>query len=245
MREVLSGSHSILAGLLSGIREVGKIYLFEGRKGDRFREIIRLAQEKGISIEWKEWSFLSSLCPNDHHQGAIAIVEGQRYFGLEESLIEAKKEEGPALFLILDRIQDSGNLGSILRSAESAGANGVIIPKDRAAGWGPGVYKSSAGAHEYVKLIRVTNLVAAMKRMKEAGIWIVGADQTADKVYHEVDLRVPVAIAIGGEGEGLRRLTKENCDILVKIPMKGRISCLNAGVAAGILTFEILRQRDK
>lgn len=244
MFEVLLGPNSILEGLRAGRRGLKGLYLLRGRRGEKITEILRLAEERGIPITWAERSQLYSLCKENRHQGVIAVVEAQKYFDLAETLAEVKKRNDPAFFLILDGVQDSGNMGSILRTAESAGIGAVIIPKDRAARLSQGTAKSSAGAQEYVKVVRVSNLAEAIKRIKEAGIWVVGADQQAEKVYYETDLRGPVALVIGGEGKGLRRLTRESCDLLVRIPMRGRVSCLNAGVAAGIMIFEILRQRE-
>jgi 23S rRNA (guanosine2251-2'-O)-methyltransferase len=245
MYEILSGPNTILESLRASRRRVRKLYLSRGRGGDKIREILRLAEEKGVAIAWVERNELSSLCKHNRHQGIAALVDGQRFHGLDEVLEEVRGKAEAPLFLVLDEIQDSGNMGSILRTAENAGVDAVIIPKDRSAKLGPGAAKSSAGAEEYVKVIMVTNLAEAMRRMREAGIWLVGAEQAAERVYYEADLRGPVALVLGGEGEGLRRLTKENCDILVRIPMMGQISCLNAAVAAGILTFEIVRQRAK
>lgn len=245
MHEILIGPNSILEGLRAGKRSLKKLYIAKGRSGEKIRTIVQLAKEKGIPVSRVERDQLSSMSGNDRHQGVLALVGGQKYFSLEEVLEEIQGKEEPALFLLLDEIQDARNLGSILRTAETAGVDAVIIPKNRAARLGAGATKSSAGAEEYVRVVRVTNLVEAMRRMREAGIWLVGADQGAGKEYEQVDLRGPVALAIGGEGRGLRRLTRESCDILVRIPMKGRISCLNAGVAAGILVFEVLRQRKK
>jgi len=244
MHEILLGPNAILESLRAGRRTPRRVYLLKGRGGEKIQEILDLAVKRGIPVAWVERSEISRICRTDRHQGVVALTTGQRYFDLQETLREVKGEGQSPLFLVLDEIQDSGNLGSLLRTAESAGMDAVIIPRNRAAGLGQGAAKASAGALEYVKVVKVPNLVEAIERLKDAGIWVVGADQEAGRVYYEMDLRGPMALVVGGEGKGLRRLTKEHCDLLVRIPMGGRVSCLNAGVAAGIVIFEILRQRE-
>jgi 23S rRNA (guanosine2251-2'-O)-methyltransferase len=244
MNDILLGPNAILEGLHAGRRTLKRIYLLQGRGGGRVREILHLAQEKDVPIAWVERDEISRIGRSDRHQGMVALADGRRYFDFQGALEETRSKTGLPLFLILDGIQDSGNLGSLLRTAESAGVDAVIVPEHRAARLGQGAARSSAGALEYVKVIKVPNLVEAIKRLKDAGLWVVGADQEGGKAYYQADLRGPIALVVGGEGEGLRRLTKEHCDLLIRIPMRGHISCLNVGVAAGILVFEILKQRE-
>ena len=244
MHEIILGPNAILESLRAGKRTPKRIYLLKGRGGEKIKEILYLAGKREIPISWVERDEISRLCRTDRHQGVVALTAGQRYFDLQETLEEVKGRSESPFFLVLDEIQDTGNLGSLLRTAESAGIDAVIIPEHRAAGLNEGTAKASAGALEYVKVVKVPNLAKAIKRLKDAGIWVVGANQEAGKVYYEVNLKGPMALVVGGEGKGLRRLTKEYCDLLVGIPMRGHVSCLNAGVAAGIMIFEILRQRD-
>jgi 23S rRNA (guanosine2251-2'-O)-methyltransferase len=243
MHEIMLGPNAILESLRAGRRTPKRIYLLKGRGGEKIREILHLAGKREIPISWVERDEISKLCRTDRHQGVVALTSGQRYFDLQETLEGVKGRSESPLFLVLDQIQDTGNLGSLLRTAESAGIDAVIIPEHKAAGLNEWAAKASAGALEYVKVVRVPNLAAAIKRLKDVGIWVIGADQEARKVYYEMNLEGPIALVVGGEGKGLRRLTKEYCDLLVGIPMRGHVSCLNVGVAAGIVIFEILRQR--
>ena len=243
--EVVWGLNTILECLHAGRRQVRRLYVGRGLAGVKEREILRLAQEKGVAVAWKKKSELSSLAGTKRHQGMVALVERLKVYGLDEVLQEVREGSEPALLLVLDGIQDAGNLGSILRVAETVGADAVVLPKSRSAKLGAGAAKSSAGAIEHVRIVQVSNLRAAMKAIREAGIWLVGADEKASRVYYDTDLSVPLALVVGGEEKGLRRLTRENCDLLVKIPMRGRIGSLNAAVAAAVIAFEIARQRAK
>jgi 23S rRNA (guanosine2251-2'-O)-methyltransferase len=243
MDEVLLGPNSVLEGLRAGRRSVKRVYVLRQRRGEKIERILQIARARGIPVNWVEKDQLPSSHKSDRHQGIVALVEAQRYYGLEETLGETRQGVIPPLFLVLDRVQDPGNLGSILRTAESAAVDGVVITKDRSAGLGRGVAKSSAGAQEYVRVVKVPNLVDSISKIKGAGMWVVGADQGAERLYWEADLRGPLALVVGGENEGLRRLTRESCDMLVRIPMMGKLSSLNVGVATGIIVFEALRQR--
>jgi 23S rRNA (guanosine2251-2'-O)-methyltransferase len=243
MDEVLLGPNSVLEGLRAGRRSVKRVYVLRQRRGEKVERILQIARARGIPITWAEKDQLPSWCKSDKHQGIVALVEAQRYYGLEEALGESRQEAIPPLFLVLDRVQDPRNLGSILRTAESAAVDAVVIAKNRSAGLGRGSGKSSAGAQEYVRVVQVPNLVDSIRKIKGAGMWVVGADQGAESLYWQTDLRGPLALVLGGENEGLRRLTKESCDMLVRIPMMGKLSNLNVGVATGIIVFEVLRQR--
>ena len=245
MVDLLMGPNAILENLHAGRRALRRIYVLKGRGGERIREILRLADEREIPVSWMERNEIARVCKNDRHQGVAALTDAQRYFGLEDTLEENKRKGEVPFFLVLDGVQDSGNVGSLLRTAESAGIDAVIIPEHGSATLGYGAAKTSAGALEYVRVIKVPNLVRAISRLKDDGIWVVGADQDGERIYYDADLLGPLALVVGGEGKGLRRLTKEHCDLLVRIPLGGHISCLNAGVAAGIVIFEVLRQRNR
>ena len=243
MDEVLLGPNSVLESLRAGRRRVKRVYVSRQRRGGKVETILRIARARGIPIIWADKDQPLPSYESDRHQGVVALVEAQRYHGLEEALGESNQDVTPPLFLMLDRVQDAGNLGSILRTAESAAVDAVVITKNRSAGLGRGTGKSSAGAQEYVRVVQVANLVDAIGKIKGAGMWVVGADQEAERLYWEADLRGPLAVVMGGEDEGLRRLTKESCDMLVRIPMMGELSSLNVGVATGVIIFEALRQR--
>jgi 23S rRNA (guanosine2251-2'-O)-methyltransferase len=187
---------------------------------------------------------MDTLSANQNHQGVIAVADDFHYADLQDVLDIARDKKEPAFILLLDEIEDPHNLGAIIRSADAAGVHGVVIPKNRAVGVNSTVLKSSAGASEYVTTVQIANLNDAIKKLKEAGVWVVGTDIDATKYHYEYDYRQPVAIVIGNEGRGLRRLVKENCDELVKIPMAGKMSSLNASVASALMLFEVTRQRE-
>lgn len=245
VEDLVWGPNAVLECLRAGRRQVRRLFVARGMAGLKEREILHLAQLKGVPISWKKKNELSSMTGTSRHQGMVGLVDRLKVYGLDEVLEEVKGRSEPALLLALDGIQDTGNLGSILRVAETVGVNAVILPKNRCAKLGAGAAKSSAGALEYVRIVQVPNLRTAMKAIREAGIWLVGADEEANSVYYDLDLSVPLALIVGGEGKGLRRLTKESCDLLVRIPMRGRIGSLNAAVAVAVLVFEIIRQRTK
>ena len=178
------------------------------------------------------------------HQGVIAFVSVKDYVDTDDILQAAEKKGEPPFIIILDEIMDANNLGSILRTSDAVGVHGVIIPKRRAVGLNPAVSKASAGAVEYVPVARVTNISQTIDYLKKKGIWVVGTDLSGEKAYYEADLKGPIALVVGSEGKGMGRLVKEKCDFIVKIPMKGNISSLNAAVAGAIVMYEIMRQRE-
>lgn len=224
-------------------RTIDKIFILKGEKEGSIVKIIAMAREKGIVIQEVEKAKLDQLAQTGAHQGIVAFVSTYDYVDVKD-IINAAREKGEQPFIIiLDEITDPHNLGSVLRSANAAGAHGVIIPKRRSVGLSAVVAKSSAGAIEYVPVAKVSNIAQTIDSLKEENIWVVGTDANGQKVHFESDLKGPIALVIGSEGEGLGRLVKENCDFLVKVPMKGKISSLNAGVAAAVLMFEVVRQR--
>jgi 23S rRNA (guanosine2251-2'-O)-methyltransferase len=242
-KEWIYGLNSVLEAIRAG-RTIEGIYLSSGKQeSPKILEIEKEAQKRNIFLKKKDIQFFYAHFPKGH-QGVAAQVLPKMYISLEELLeIPSRKGELP-LFIILDLIEDPRNLGAILRVAEAAGAHGIIIQSHRSVTLGAEVSKSSAGAVEYVPVSLVPNVKHAMRDMKEDGITIVGAEAEADRVLWDVDLRMPVALVIGSEGRGLRKTVKESCDILVRLPMKGSINSLNVSVAAGILIFDILRQRS-
>ena len=204
--------------------------------------IINMAKEKGIVVKEVDKRKLDSLSQTSNHQGVIAIVTPYTYFTVEEILKDAKDKNEDPFIVILDEIEDPHNLGAIIRSAEVCGAHGIIIPKRRNIGVTSVVYKTSAGAAEYMKVAKVTNINKTIDALKELGIWVYGADMNGGYCY-ETNLKGPLALVIGSEGKGISKLTKDKCDVMIKIPMKGKVNSLNASVAGGILMYEIMKQR--
>jgi 23S rRNA (guanosine2251-2'-O)-methyltransferase len=188
---------------------------------------------------------IARLSPVENHQGVVAIVEGKAGVELDELLLHLDTLSDPALVLVVDSLQDPQNFGVLLRSAEGAGVDGVVIPHHRAVGITPAVTKTSAGASEHLLIADVVNLRQAIDALKEKGIWVVGADESGDLLYDEVDYRGPTAIVIGGEGEGIRRLVLEGCDQVVRLPMEGLVTSLNAAAAGTVMLYEALRQRRR
>ena len=212
--------------------------------GKDINKIIAIAKERKIIISELERSKLNQIAQTENNQGVIAIVPPYDYCEVEDILEVAKKRQEEAFILILDGIEDPHNLGSIIRTAETAGVHGIIIPKRRACGVNSTVSKVSAGAVQHMKIARVNNINETIKFLKQNDIWICGTDGQAKTYYFQQDFKMPIAIVIGSEGYGMSRLVKENCDFLVKIPMKGKITSLNASVSAGIVMYEATRQRE-
>jgi 23S rRNA (guanosine2251-2'-O)-methyltransferase len=243
MSEKIYGRNPVLEAIRSGNRAVNHIFLMQGSRDGVLNQIEAHAKAKGIPIGIETRHRLDTLAGTDKHQGVLAVVEDFQYANLQDVLdIAQKKKENPFI-LLLDEIEDPHNLGAILRSADAAGAHGAVIPKNRAVEVNSTVLKASAGAAEHIPTVKVTNLNETIRELKEANVWVVGADGDASKNFYEYDYKSPVAIVIGNEGRGLRRLVAENCDELVKIPMAGKMSSLNASVAAALLLFEVARQR--
>ncbi len=237
----IEGRNTVWEALQSG-RSINKIYIKKGQRHGLILDIINKARELKIPFsEIDEGPFLT-MAKTSGHQGVLAKVAPKDYVSVEEILKAAHDSGEPPFLLILNEITDPQNLGSILRTADGLGVHGVIIPKHRACGITPAVAKTSSGAVEYVKVARVTNIARTIDELKKQGLWIIGADMEG-KNYFEVDLTGPVALVIGGEDKGLGKLVKRKCDILVKIPLKGKITSLNAAVATSILGYDILRQR--
>ena len=240
----IEGRNSVLELLDSG-KDINKIYVQIGEKHGSINKIIAKAKEKRIVIVQTEKSKLDKMSQTKNHQGVIAIVPPFEYSSVDDILEEARKRNEKPFILILDGIEDPHNLGSIIRTAETAGVHGIIIPKRRAASVNSTVNKTSAGAVQYMKIARVNNINETIKYLKENDVWICGTDMNTNVYYYEEDYKIPIAIVIGSEGFGMSRLVKENCDFLVKIPMKGKITSLNASVSSGIIMYEVVKQREK
>ena len=238
----VEGRNSVIELLESG-RDINKIYISDGEKHGSINKIISIAKERKILITEVNKSKLSKMAKTDNYQGVIAIVPPFEYCDVEDILDEAKKRKEDPLILILDGIEDPHNLGSIIRTAETAGVHGVIIPKRRAVSVNSTVNKASAGAVEHMKIARVTNISDAIEELKQAGLWVCGTAVDTNKYYYNQDLTGPLAIVIGNEGKGIGEKVKKNCDFLVKIPMKGKVQSLNASVSTGIVVYEAVKQR--
>ena len=241
-QDIIEGRNSVIE-LLNSDRDINKILISKGEKHGSINKIIGIAKEKGIIIVETEKNKLDSMSETKNHQGVIAIVPPFNYSEVEDILEYAKQKNEEPFIIILDGIEDPHNLGSIIRTAETAGVHGIILPKRRAANVNATVSKVSAGAVEYMKIARVNNLTDTIKDLKEAGLWIIGTEMETKTEYYNQDLKGSIGIVIGSEGFGMSRLVKENCDILVKIPMKGKITSLNASVSTGIIIYEALKQR--
>ena len=238
----VEGRNAVLE-LLESDRDINKIYISEGERHGSINKIIALAKEKRIVINEIGRAKLNQMSQTENNQGVIAIVPPFNYCDVDDILEYAKQKNEKPFILILDGIEDPHNLGSIIRTAETAGVHGIIIPKRRACLVNSTVAKVSAGAVEYMKIARVNNINDAINYLKENDVWICGTDMNTDKYYYDEDYTVGIGIVIGSEGYGMSRLVSKNCDFLVKIPMKGKIGSLNASVSAGIVMYEVVKQR--
>lgn len=239
----VEGRNAVIELLESG-RDINKIFISNGEKHGSINKIIAMAKERKVLVNEISKTKLNEMATSDNHQGVIAIVPPFEYSSIEDILEEAKRKNEPPFIVILDGIEDPHNLGSIIRTSETAGVHGIIIPKRRAASVNSTVSKVSAGAVEYMKIARVNNINEAIRELKENDVWICGTDIATNTYHTKQDLTGPIAIVIGSEGFGMSRLVKENCDFLVKIPMKGNITSLNAAVSAGIVIYEAVRQKN-
>ncbi len=236
----LTGFHAVEEALAAG-RALDRIVIARGRHGERVEAVVQLARSKSVPVRFEERSQIDRLAGTREHQGIAALAAAKPALELED-LLAAKTPQG--LLVLLDGIEDPHNLGAIVRTALAAGAHGVVIPERRAVGLTDTVERASAGALAHLPVARVKNLVRAMEEMKEAGYWLIGLDERADKKYTEADFTGQVGIVLGSEGEGLHELTRKRCDFLVSIPTSGPVRALNVSVAAGVVLFEVVRQRS-
>lgn len=241
--DMLEGRNPVLEAIKSG-RPINKLLVARGEREGSINYIIAHAREKGIVVQEVDRSKLDSITTTYSHQGVIAFVSVKEYVEVDDILDIARQKGEQPFILILDEITDAHNLGSILRTADAAGVHGVIIPKRRAIGLTAAVAKASAGAVEYVPVARVTNIAQTIDYLKKRNIWVAGTDSSGEKSFFRSDLKGPLALVIGSEGEGMGKLVREKCDFVVNIPMKGRISSLNASVAAAVVMYEVLKQRE-
>ena len=238
----LEGRNALTEALRSG-RTIDKVFIAAGDTDRGLQHLAAQAKEAGAVVVPVDRRKLDAMSTTRAHQGVIALAAAREYFTIDDLLQEAADRGEVPLLIICDELSDPHNLGAILRSAECAGAHGVIIPKRRSVGLTAVVAKASAGAVEYMKVARVTNINAAMDELKKKGVWIFGTAAEGSIPMYQADLTVPAAIVIGSEGDGMSRLVRQNCDVTVHIPMRGQISSLNASAAASILLYEAVRQR--
>lgn len=241
----LTGIHAVREAL-DAQRPFDRIVIAKGRQDTRVEEIVQLARKQNVSVRFEDRRELDRLANATDHQGVVALVAARAAATLEDILAAANHGSGhgsKGLIVLLDGVEDPHNLGAIIRTSLAAGAHGVVIPERRAAGLTDTVARSSAGALAHLPVAKITNLAQTMEELKEAGYWLVGLDERADKSYTEVDYTSSVGIVLGGEGQGLHDLTRKRCDFVVSLPTSGPVKSLNVSVAAGVILFEVLRQR--
>ena len=236
-----------LNAVSEAIKARGRVFQWVGlareRHDLRLQRIIEECRKLGVPVRFLQRTELDRMAGNAAHQGVVAVTSAKQYSGLDD-VIEAKRG-GHSLILVLDGVEDPHNLGAILRTADAAGADGVVIPERRAAGVTGVVTKASAGASEYLPVARVTNVARTVEELKERNIWVVGLDERGPKTYDAIDYNMDCALVLGAEGKGVHDLVRRKCDILVSIPMLGKVSSLNVSVAAGVVLYEIVRQRRR
>jgi 23S rRNA (guanosine2251-2'-O)-methyltransferase len=239
----LTGIHAVREALEAG-RALDRIVIARGRQDTRVEEIVQLARKSNVPLRFEDRGQLDRLADSKDHQGVVAMAAARAAATLENILAAANSSTvQKGLIVLLDGVEDPHNLGAIIRTALASGAHGVVIPERRSAGLTDTVARASAGALEHLPVAKVTNLVRTMEELKEAGYWLIGLDEQADKSYTEADYTSPVGIVLGGEGKGLHELTRKRCDFVVSLPTTGPVKSLNVSVAAGVVLFEALRQR--
>ena len=240
---IIEGRNAIIEAFRAG-RSVDKLFIQEHTKEDSMNTLIREAKKTKTLIKYVPKERLDQISETGHHQGAVAFVAAYNYAEIDDLFAKAEEKGESPFFIILDEIEDPHNLGAIIRTANLAGAHGVIVPKNRACGLTATVVKASAGAINYTPIVKVTNIAQTIESLKERGMWFVCADMDGETMY-DIDLKGSIGLVIGNEGKGVSRLVKEKCDFVARIPMNGDIDSLNASVATGVLAYEIVRQRMK
>ncbi|HET9943093.1 MAG TPA: 23S rRNA (guanosine(2251)-2'-O)-methyltransferase RlmB [Terriglobia bacterium] len=235
---MICGVHAVYEVLSAGRPPVERIHVLRDARLPRLKQILDLARERGVPVRKEERSVLDKIAGGVVHQGIVAIAGEASYAPLEKAL-----EAAVPCVVVLDGVEDPHNLGAVIRTAEASGVSGVIVPERHAAPLTATVAKASAGALAYVPVVRVGNLATALEQMKKRGIWVVGVDEEGDRLWTEFDYTGPVALVFGGEHKGLRRLVREHCDVVVRLPMLGKVEALNVSVAAGVVLYEVVRQR--
>jgi 23S rRNA (guanosine2251-2'-O)-methyltransferase len=242
--ETIEGRNPVLEALRAE-RPIHKILMANNlERHSVIAEILHLARSRSVPVEYVERQIIDRQSLSGAHQGVLAFASAKEYCDLDDLLAIPHAKNEPAFFALLDGIEDPHNLGAIIRTADAAGAHGVIIREKRAVGLTSIVEKASSGALEYVPVARVTNLTQTIESLKKDNIWVVGIDQSGDSEYTRIDYKTPTAIVIGGEGKGISPLVRQHCDFLARIPMKGKITSLNASVAAAVVMYEVLKQRS-
>lgn len=240
-KEFIAGRNPVLEALRSE-REINKIWIAEGAQKGPVQQIIKKAKERNVLVQFVPKQKIDQMS-DENHQGVVASVAAYHYAELDDLFANAEKSGEVPFFLLLDEIEDPHNLGSIMRTADAVGVHGIIIPKRRAVGLTAAVAKASTGAIEYIPVVRVTNLSQTIDELKERGIWIAGTDARGADDYRRFDGTMPLGLVIGSEGKGMGRLIREKCDFLIQLPMAGKVTSLNASVAAGVLMYEVYRRR--
>lgn len=240
MDNKICGVHAVYEALASRRQPIERIHIAREAHSGKLKEIVELARERGVPVRKEERAILDRMAHGEAHQGIIA-VSGEVSYADFEILFKPDKP----LVVVLDGIEDPHNLGAVIRTAEAAGASGLLVPERHSAPLSATVVKTSAGASTYLPIVRANNLVSAIDDLKERGLWVVGVDMAGTQDWTNFDYTGPVALVLGGEHRGLRRLVREHCDVLVRLPMLGKIASLNISVAAGIVLYEVVRQRTK
>ena len=238
---LIHGIHAVKAALQKDATTVVELLLAPARNNRRLDSIRDIAKQAGVTIRQVSADELEFLCEGERHQGVAARVQVSQQAASLELLLQTVKQP---LLLVLDGVQDPHNLGACLRTADAAGVDAVIVPQDKAVGLTPVVHKVACGAAETMPFYQVTNLARTLRMLQQEGVWLIGADERGDSDLYATDLKGPVALVMGAEGKGLRRLTREHCDVMMSIPMAGQVSSLNVSVATGVCLFEIVRQRS-
>jgi 23S rRNA (guanosine2251-2'-O)-methyltransferase len=242
--EMIYGLHAVRSVLAQRSQAVKRLLLVK-RADERLADLLAQASSHRLNIEIHTAQSLDALTGQGLHQGVVALVTPLGPMSEDDLLMRLGEGDQVPLILVLDGVQDPHNLGACLRTADAVGAAAVVVPKDRAAGLTPVVRKVAAGAAETVPLVQVTNLARTLRALKEQGLWIVGTDGEATTLHHQASLTGPLAVVLGAEGTGMRRLTREHCDLVVQLPLRGAVQSLNVSVAAGVMLYEVLRQRDQ
>lgn len=245
MKDVYVVGRNPVLELLKAKKEIDKIYVLKGDTKGSIKKIIAKAKDRRIVVQEVDKERLEKVSNGENHQGVAALVTGFKYSSLDDVVGEARRLDEEPFIVILDEIEDPQNLGAIIRTCECAGVHGVVIPKRRSARVNQSVYKASAGAVNHIMVAEVTNVSDTIETLKDEGLWIYGADMEGGNYYYQEDLTDGIGLVIGNEGKGISRLVKEKCDVLVKIPMFGDVSSLNASTSAAILIYEVIRQKNE
>ncbi|MBL4950953.1 23S rRNA (guanosine(2251)-2'-O)-methyltransferase RlmB [Neobacillus sp. YIM B02564] len=240
-QEYIIGKNPVIEALKSG-RDINKVLIAEGSQRGGMQQIIQLAKEAKVLVQFVPKKKIDQIT-EQNHQGVLAYIAAYHYAEMDDLFAAAEKKNEPPFFLLLDEIEDPHNLGSMMRTADAVGAHGIIIPKRRAVGLTATVAKASTGAIEYIPVVRVTNMAQTLDELKQRGLWIAGTDALGKQDYRQFDGTLPLGLVIGNEGKGMGRLIKEKCDFLIRLPMAGKVTSLNASVAAALLMYEVYRKR--